>query len=299
MPGYSNLPVPSADVGLSSYLAEIRKFPILEKEEEYMLAKRWVEHQDSKAAHDLVTSHLRLAAKIAMGYRGYGLPISDVISEANVGLMQAVKKFDPEKGFRLATYAIWWIRASVQEFILRSWSIVKMGTTRSQKKLFFNLRKAKQRIGVFDNNELTDEQATELSEMLNVTQDEVRSMNGRLSGRDGSLNVTIGKEDDDSREWLDTIADESANHAEQFAEAQESEKRGLLLRQALSVLNEREQDILTNRRLSDRPMTLEELSVRYSVSRERIRQIEEKAFEKIRNRVLELAREQQVIPATD
>ena len=298
MPGYSNLPVPSADVGLSSYLAEIRKFPILEKEEEYMLAKRWVEHQDSKAAHDLVTSHLRLAAKIAMGYRGYGLPISDVISEANVGLMQAVKKFDPEKGFRLATYAIWWIRASVQEFILRSWSIVKMGTTRSQKKLFFNLRKAKQRIGIYDNNELTDEQATELSEMLNVTQDEVRSMNGRLSGRDGSLNVTIGKEDDDSREWQDTIADESANHAEQYAEAQEGEKRGLLLRQALSVLNEREQDILTNRRLSDMPMTLEELSVRYSVSRERIRQIEEKAFEKIRNRVLELAREKQMIPAT-
>ncbi len=299
MPGYSRLPVPSADAGLSSYLAEIRKFPLLEKEEEYMLAKRWVEHQDSEAAHDLVTSHLRLAAKIAMGYRGYGLPISDVISEANVGLMQAVKKFDPEKGFRLATYAIWWIRASVQEFILRSWSIVKMGTTRSQKKLFFNLRKAKQRIGVFDNNELTDEQATELSEMLNVTQDEVRSMNGRLSGRDGSLNVTIGKEDDDSREWLDTIADETANHAEQYAEAQESEKRGLLLRQALSVLNEREQDILTNRRLSDMPMTLEQLSVRYSVSRERIRQIEEKAFEKIRNRVLELAREQRVIPATD
>ena len=297
MSGYRNLPVPSAESGLSSYLAQIRKFPILEKEEEYMLAKRWVEHQDSEAAHDLVTSHLRLAAKIAMGYRGYGLPIADVISEANVGLMQAVKKFDPEKGFRLATYAIWWIRASVQEFILRSWSIVKMGTTRSQKKLFFNLRKAKQRIGVYDNNELTDQQANELSDMLNVTQEEVRSMNGRLSGRDGSLNVTIGSDEDDSREWQDTIADESANHAEIFAETQEKEKRSRLLHQALDVLNEREADILSNRKLSDEPMTLEELSVRYSVSRERIRQIEEKAFDKVKGRVLELARQQQMVPA--
>lgn len=297
MSGYRNLPVPSAESGLSSYLAQIRKFPILEKEKEYMLAKRWVEHQDSEAAHDLVTSHLRLAAKIAMGYRGYGLPIADVISEANVGLMQAVKKFDPEKGFRLATYAIWWIRASVQEFILRSWSIVKMGTTRSQKKLFFNLRKAKQRIGVYDNNELSDQQATELSDMLNVTQEEVRSMNGRLSGRDGSLNVTIGSDEDDTREWQDTIADESANHAEIYAETQEKEKRSRLLREALDVLNEREADILSNRKLSDEPMTLEELSVRYSVSRERIRQIEEKAFDKVRGRVLELARQQQMVPA--
>ena len=297
MSRYRNLPVPSAESGLSSYLAQIRKFPILEKEEEYMLAKRWVEHQDSEAAHDLVTSHLRLAAKIAMGYRGYGLPIADVISEANVGLMQAVKKFDPEKGFRLATYAIWWIRASVQEFILRSWSIVKMGTTRSQKKLFFNLRKAKQRIGVYDNNELTDQQANELSDMLNVTQEEVRSMNGRLSGRDGSLNVTIGSDEDDSREWLDTIADETANHAEIYAETQEKEMRSRLLHQALDVLNEREADILSNRKLSDEPMTLEELSIRYSVSRERIRQIEEKAFDKIRGRVLELARQQQMVPA--
>ena len=298
MSGYRNLPVPSAESGLSSYLAQIRKFPILEKEEEYMLAKRWVEHQDSEAAHDLVTSHLRLAAKIAMGYRGYGLPIADVISEANVGLMQAVKKFDPEKGFRLATYAIWWIRASVQEFILRSWSIVKMGTTRSQKKLFFNLRKAKQRIGVYDNNELTDQQANELSDMLNVTQEEVRSMNGRLSGRDGSLNVTIGSDEDDTREWQDTIADESANHAEAYAETEEQEKRSRLLHQALDVLNKREADILSNRKLSDEPKTLEELSVKYSVSRERIRQIEEKAFDKVRGRVLELARQQQMIPAS-
>lgn len=298
MSGYRNLPVPSAESGLSSYLSQIRKFPILEKEEEYMLAKRWVEHQDSEAAHDLVTSHLRLAAKIAMGYRGYGLPIADVISEANVGLMQAVKKFDPEKGFRLATYAIWWIRASVQEFILRSWSIVKMGTTRSQKKLFFNLRKAKQRIGVYDNNELTDQQATELSDMLNVTQEEVRSMNGRLSGRDGSLNVTIGSDEDDKREWQDTIADESANHAEIYAETQEKEKRSRLLHQALDVLNEREADILSNRKLSDEPLTLEELSVRYSVSRERIRQIEEKAFDKVKGRVLELAKQQRMVPAS-
>ena len=295
MSGYSNLPVPSADSGLSGYLAEIRKFPILEKEEEYMLAKRWVEHQDSEAAHNLVTSHLRLAAKIAMGYRGYGLPIADVISEANVGLMQAVKKFDPEKGFRLATYAIWWIRASVQEFILRSWSIVKIGTTRSQKKLFFNLRKAKQRIGAVDNNELTEEQATQLSDMLSVSHDEVRSMNGRLSGRDGSLNVTLGREDDDSREWQDTIADESADHAAAFADAEELEMRGRLLRTAMDVLTPREVDILSNRKLSDTPLTLEDLSKRYSVSRERIRQIEEKAFEKIKLRVLELDSEQRMI----
>ncbi len=296
MPGYSTLPVPSAEAGLSSYLAEIRKFPILEKEQEYMLAKRWVEHQDSKAAHDLVTSHLRLAAKIAMGYRGYGLPVADIISEANVGLMQAVKKFDPERGFRLATYAMWWIRASVQEFILRSWSIVKLGTTRSQKKLFFNLRKAKHRIGVYDNVELTDQQASDLSDMLSVTEDEVRSMNGRLSGRDGSLNVTIGRDEDDSREWLDSIADESANHAEQYAESQELQERSRLLRQALGVLNAREADILTNRKLSDSPMTLEELSVRYEVSRERIRQIEERAYEKIRDRVRELAAERGMAP---
>ncbi len=296
MPGYSRLPVPSAEAGLGSYLAEIRKFPILEKEQEYMLAKRWVEHQDSQAAHDLVTSHLRLAAKIAMGYRGYGLPVADIISEANVGLMQAVKKFDPERGFRLATYAMWWIRASVQEFVLRSWSIVKLGTTRSQKKLFFNLRKAKQRIGVYDNVELTDQQASDLSDMLNVPADEVRSMNGRLSGRDGSLNVTIGRDEDDSREWLDSIADETANHAEQFAESQELEERSKLLRQALGVLNDREADILTSRKLSDSPMTLEELSVKYGVSRERIRQIEERAYEKIRDRVRELAASRGMAP---
>ena len=297
MSGYSNLPVPSVDTGLNSYLAEIRKFPILEKEEEYMLAKRWVEHQDSDAARDLVTSHLRLAAKVAMGYRGYGLPIADVISEANVGLMQAVKKFDPERGFRLATYAIWWIRASVQEYILRSWSIVKMGTTRNQKTLFFNLRKAKQRIGVLDNNDLTNEQASELSEMLNVSQDEVRSMNGRLSGRDGSLNVTVGNAEDDSREWQDMIADETADHANQYAEAQEHDVRKKLLRDALDVLNEREMDILTNRKLSDEPKTLEDLSIKYSVSRERIRQIEEKAFEKVKARVLELAQEKGMVAA--
>jgi len=294
--GHSNLPILSADTGLSTYLAEIRKFPILEKEQEYMLAKRWVEHNDSEAAHNLVTSHLRLAAKIAMGYRGYGLPISDVISEANVGLMQAVKRFDPERGFRLATYAMWWIRANVQEYILRSWSLVKMGTTRSQKKLFFNLRKAKQRIGVID-GQLTDQQAERVAENLNVSTADVLSMEQRLSGKDSSLNQRVRQDSEDSTEWQDMLADESTDHASQFADRQESEMRGELLTSAMDVLNEREADIFTNRRLSDEPSTLETLSHKYNVSRERIRQIEEKAYSKIRDRVLELARDRGVVPA--
>lgn len=287
---FNSLPVLSEDRGLAAYLAEIKKFPILEKEQEYMLAKRWVEHQDSDAAHDLVTSHLRLASKIAMGYRGYGLPITDVISEANVGLMQAVKRFDPERGFRLATYAIWWIRANVQEYILRSWSLVKMGTTRSQKKLFFNLRKAKQRIGAYDEN-LTDKQADQIAKNLNVTSDDVLSMDQRLGGRDNSLNQQIRQDGDESGEWQDMLVDQNADHATEIADEQESDARKKLLVQAMDVLNERESDIISNRRLSDEPCTLEVLSVKYKVSRERIRQIEEKAFTKIKARVLELAKE--------
>ncbi len=287
----TSLPALSADVGLDAYLAEIRKFPILEKQEEYMLAKRWVEHSDSTAAHALVTSHLRLAAKIAMGYRGYGLPVADVVSEANIGLMQAVKRFDPERGFRLATYAIWWIRAQVQEYILRSWSLVKMGTTRSQKKLFFNLRKAKQRIGAIE-GQLTDEQAGKIAENLSVSAEDVFSMEQRLAGRDGSLNQTIGLDGDNTTEVQDLLVDQSADHVADFAEKQEKEVRAGLLTVALSVLDEREADILKNRRLSDQPCTLEVLSQKYSVSRERIRQIEERAFNKVKARVLELATEQ-------
>ncbi len=291
-----SLPVLSEDSGLGAYLAEIKKFPILEKEEEYILAKRWVEHKDSAAAHDLVTSHLRLAAKIAMGYRGYGLPISDVISEANVGLMQAIKRFDPERGFRLATYAIWWIRANVQEYILRSWSLVKMGTTRSQKKLFFNLRKAKQRIGAIDEN-LTDQQAEQIARNLNVPAEDVMSMDQRLSGRDGSLNQKVRQDEEESGEWQDLLVDRNADHVSEFAEKQEADVRRGLLVQAMDVLNAREADILSNRRLSDEPCTLELLSVKYNVSRERIRQIEEKAFSKIKARVLELAQEKGMVSA--
>ena len=296
MRNLKSLPVLSEDRGLGAYLAEIKKFPILEKEEEYMLAKRWVEHKDSAAAHGLVTSHLRLAAKIAMGYRGYGLPITDVISEANVGLMQAVKRFDPEKGFRLATYAIWWIRANVQEYILRSWSLVKMGTTRSQKKLFFNLRKAKQRIGAIEEN-LTDQQAEQIAHNLNVSAEDVMSMDQRLSGRDGSLNQQIRQDGEDSGEWQDLLVDQNADHASEFAEKQEAEVRKGLLLQAMDVLTEREADILANRRLSDEPCTLEVLSIKYNVSRERIRQIEEKAFSKIKTRVLALAQEKGMVAA--
>lgn len=291
-----SLPALKEDGGLATYLAEIKKFPILEKEQEYMLAKRWVEHNDSAAAHGLVTSHLRLAAKIAMGYRGYGLPVSDVISEANVGLMQAVKRFDPDRGFRLATYAIWWIRANVQEYILRSWSLVKMGTTRSQKKLFFNLRKAKQRIGAIDEN-LTDQQAEQIGRNLSVSAADVMSMDQRLSGRDGSLNQTIRQDGEDSGDWQDLLVDENSDHVADIAEKQEADVRRGLLLQAMDVLNEREADILANRRLSDEPCTLEVLSVKYKVSRERIRQIEEKAFSKIKDRVLELAKEKGIAPA--
>ncbi|PWK60945.1 RNA polymerase sigma factor RpoH [Roseicyclus mahoneyensis] len=292
MTTYANLPAPSPEQGLNRYLQEIRKFPMLEPEQEYMLAKRWVEDQDTAAAHQLVTSHLRLAAKIAMGYRGYGLPQAEVISEANVGLMQAVKKFDPEKGFRLATYAMWWIRASIQEYVLRSWSMVKLGTTSAQKKLFFNLRKAKARIGALEEGDLRPENVARIAHDLGVTEAEVISMNRRLSGGDASLNATIGSEDDGSTQWQDWLEDEGANQASDYAERDEYTQRMSLMSQAMEVLNERERDILTQRRLLDEPVTLEDLSSVYSVSRERIRQIEVRAFEKLQKRMRDLAKDQ-------
>jgi RNA polymerase sigma-32 factor len=288
---YANLPAPSPEQGLNRYLQEIRKFPMLEPEEEYMLAKRWVEQEDRESAHKLVTSHLRLAAKIAMGYRGYGLPQAEVISEANVGLMQAVKRFDPEKGFRLATYAMWWIRAAIQEYILRSWSLVKLGTTSAQKKLFFNLRKAKSRIGALEEGDMRPENVERIATDLGVTQDEVVSMNRRLSGGDASLNAVIGSDGDSTTQWQDWLEDESADQAGDFAERDEYESRIGLMADAMDVLNDRERDILTQRRLSDETVTLEDLSTKYGVSRERIRQIEVRAFEKLQKRVKELARQ--------
>ncbi len=291
MANYANLPAPTPEGGLNRYLQEIRKFPMLEKEQEYMLAKRWVEDQDTEAAHMMVTSHLRLAAKIAMGYRGYGLPQAEVISEANVGLMQAVKRFDPEKGFRLATYAMWWIRASIQEYILRSWSLVKLGTTSAQKKLFFNLRKAKARIGALEDGDLRPEHVERIANDLSVTEDEVISMNRRLSGGDASLNATISADGEGAAQWQDWLEDEDADQAGDYAEKDELEVRRELLASAMDVLNEREQDILTQRRLVDAPVTLEELSGQYDVSRERIRQIEVRAFEKLQKRMKDLASE--------
>ena len=292
MTSYTNLPAPSPEQGLNRYLQEIRRFPMLEPEEEYMLAKRWVEDQDRAAAHKLVTSHLRLAAKIAMGYRGYGLPQAEVISEANVGLMQAVKKFDPEKGFRLATYAMWWIRAAIQEYVLRSWSMVKLGTTSAQKKLFFNLRKAKARIGALEEGDLRPENVARIAYDLGVTEDEVVSMNRRLSGGDASLNATVGADEDGSTQWQDWLEDTDADQAGDYAEREEYESRMALMTQAMVVLNTREREILTQRRLRDDPVTLEDLSAVYNVSRERIRQIEVRAFEKLQSRMRELAREQ-------
>ncbi|WP_116131619.1 RNA polymerase sigma factor RpoH [Tropicimonas sp. IMCC34043] len=291
MSTYANLPAPSPEQGLNRYLQEIRKFPMLEPEQEYMLAKRWVDHQDAEAAHKMVTSHLRLAAKIAMGYRGYGLPQAEVISEANVGLMQAVKRFDPEKGFRLATYAMWWIRAAIQEYILRSWSLVKLGTTSAQKKLFFNLRKAKNRIGALEEGDLRPENVERIANDLGVTKEEVISMNRRLSGGDASLNATVGSDGDSSTQWQDWLEDTDANQAEAYAENNEMSVRRELLLEAMDVLNDREKDILTQRRLAEPPVTLEELSGTYDVSRERIRQIEVRAFEKLQKRMKDLARE--------
>jgi RNA polymerase sigma-32 factor len=291
MANYTNLPAPTPEGGLNRYLQEIRKFPMLEPEEEYMLAKAWVEREDSGAAHKLVTSHLRLAAKIAMGYRGYGLPQAEVVSEANVGLMQAVKKFDPEKGFRLATYAMWWIRASIQEYVLRSWSLVKLGTTSAQKKLFFNLRKAKARIGAMEDGDLHPDKVKKIATDLGVTEAEVISMNRRMSGGDASLNAMVGSEGEGTMEWQDWLEDEDANQAADYEARDELTVRRELLADALSVLNEREQDILTQRRLQDQAVTLEELSEQYGVSRERIRQIEVRAFEKLQKRMQDLARD--------
>ncbi|MFZ1467344.1 MAG: RNA polymerase sigma factor RpoH [Paracoccaceae bacterium] len=297
MSTYTNLPAPSPEQGLNRYMQEIRKFPLLEPEEEYMLAKRWADHQDTGAAHRMVTSHLRLAAKIAMGYRGYGLPQAEVISEANVGLMQAVKRFDPERGFRLATYAMWWIRASIQEYILRSWSLVKMGTTSAQKKLFFNLRKAKAKMGALEEGDLRPEAVAKIAKDLSVTEAEVISMNRRLAGADASLNATIGSEDG-GMQWQDWLEDEDSDQAGDYAEKDELDTRRELLAQAMSALNDREKDILVQRRLSDEPRTLEDLSESYGVSRERIRQIEVRAFEKLQTRMRELARGKgMVVPA--
>jgi RNA polymerase sigma-32 factor len=290
MSTYTNLPAPSPEQGLNRYLQEIRKFPLLEPEEEYMLAKRWVDHQDPTSAHRLVTSHLRLAAKIAMGYRGYGLPQAEVISEANVGLMQAVKRFDPEKGFRLATYAMWWIRASIQEYILRSWSLVKLGTTSAQKKLFFNLRKAKAKVGALEEGDLRPENVKQIAKDLSVTEEEVIAMNRRLAGSDASLNATVGSDGDSTTQWQDWLEDEDSDQAEAYEEKDELDTRRALLAQALSVLNDREKDVLMQRRLAEEPVTLEELSESYGVSRERIRQIEVRAFEKLQAKMRELAR---------
>ena len=287
---YKNLPAPSPEQGLNRYMQEIRKFPMLEPEEEYMLAKAWVEREDAEAAHKLVTSHLRLAAKMAMGYRGYGLPIAEVVTEANVGLMQAVKRFDPEKGFRLSTYAMWWIRASIQEYVLRSWSLVKMGTTSAQKKLFFNLRKAKNKIGVMEDGDMRPEHVKQIAHDLNVTEKEVTSMNRRMSGGDASLNVRVGGDDGEgAAQFQDWLEDEDADQAADYAERDELEARRELMTQAMEVLNDREKDILTKRKLLDKPVTLENLSGEYNVSRERIRQIEVRAFEKLQEKMRELA----------
>ncbi|HEX8568688.1 MAG TPA: RNA polymerase sigma factor RpoH [Caulobacteraceae bacterium] len=286
----------SPEGGLSRYLTEIRKFPMLTKDEEFMLAKRWQEHQDSEAAHKMVTSHLRLVAKIAMGYRGYGLPIGEVISEGNVGLMQSVKKFDPDKGFRLATYAMWWIRASIQEYILRSWSLVKMGTTAAQKKLFFNLRKAKSQISAFEEGDLRPEQVEHIATQLGVTHAEVISMNRRLSGPDSSLNAPLRS--DSESEWQDWLQDDAQVSQETVvAENEERTIRMGLLEEAMQELSDRERHILTERRLQDNPTTLEELAGQYGVSRERVRQIEVRAFEKLQKAMRAAATERNLVDA--
>jgi RNA polymerase sigma-32 factor len=279
----ATLPIPSAESGLTRYLEEIRRFPMLEPQEEYMLAKSWREHGDREAAHRLVTSHLRLVAKIAMGYRGYGLPIAEVISEGNVGLMQAVKRFEPEKGFRLATYAMWWIKASIQEYILRSWSLVKMGTTANQKKLFFNLRKAKSRISALEEGDMHPDQVKTIAKRLGVTEQDVIDMNRRLGG-DASLNTPI-REDGDSGDWQDWLVDDSQSQENRLADSEEFDNRRQALGEALRVLNERERRIFEARRLADDPITLEDLAEEFGVSRERVRQIEVRAFEKVQDAV--------------
>jgi len=292
----ATIPATGGEAGLNRYLAEIKKFPILAPEEEYMLAKRWTEHQDTDAAAKLVNSHLRLVAKIAMGYRGYGLPLSELISEGNIGLMQGVKKFEPERGFRLATYAMWWIRASIQEFILRSWSLVKMGTTAAQKKLFFNLRRMKNQIEAFEDGDLKPEDVTKIATDLGVSEEDVVSMNRRMAmGGDTSLNVPLREEGEG--QWQDWLVDTEPLQDERVAEAEESRVRHELLLEAMKSLNDREKHILTERRLTDDPKTLEELSQVYDVSRERIRQIEVRAFEKLQKALMNLAGERRLLPA--
>jgi RNA polymerase sigma-32 factor len=290
------LPILTAESGLTRYLEEIRRFPMLEPQNEYMLAKRWREHGDRDAAHKLVTSHLRLVAKIAMGYRGYGLPISEVISEGNVGLMQAVKRFEPEKGFRLATYAMWWIKAAIQEYILRSWSLVKMGTTANQKKLFFNLRKAKSKISALEEGDLRPDQVKIIAKRLGVTEQDVVDMNRRLGG-DVSLTAPI-REDGDSGEWQDWLVDDVSDQETRLAESEESDNRRKALGDALSVLNDRERRIFEARRLADDPITLEDLAAEFGVSRERVRQIEVRAFEKVQRAVKTRIAAMETRPAT-
>ncbi len=290
----SNLPTPSAS-GISLYLAQIKKFPMLDAEEEYMLAKNWREHGNVQSAHKLVTSHLRLVAKIAMGYRGYGLPVNELISEGNLGLMQAVKKFDPEKGFRLATYAMWWIKASIQEYVLRSWSLVKMGTTTAQKKLFFNLKKLKNQIAPGQDGDLKDEQVKEISKRLDVGSHEVINMNRRMMGQEKSLNDPIKSGETD--EWQDWLVDDSLDQELIISQKQEYNDKKELLKSAMKILNEREKEIITARRLSDDPVTLEKLSKKYKISRERIRQIETKAFEKLQKSMINASKSKNLLPA--
>ena len=288
------LPVLSNEGGLAIYLAQIKKFPMLDAEEEYMLAKNWRKTGNLKSAEKLVTSHLRLVAKIAMGYKGYGLPVNEMISEGNVGLMQAVKKFEPEKGFRLATYAMWWIKAAIQEYILRSWSLVKIGTTTAQKKLFFNLKKIKNQIAPRTDGDLRNEHVSEIAKKLSVSEEEVVSMNRRLSGKELSLNAPIGEDGD---QWQDWVVDKEMDQELRFAQQEEMGQRKDLLQDSIKILNEREKEILYARRLTDEPLTLEVLSKKYKISRERIRQIENKAFEKLQKHMLNSARSKNLLPA--
>ena len=290
----NNFPVLSNEGGLSAYLDQIKKFPMLDAEEEYMLAKNWKTTGNIKSAEKLVTSHLRLVAKIAMGYKGYGLPVNEMISEGNVGLMQAVKKFEPEKGFRLATYAMWWIKASIQEYILRSWSLVKIGTTTAQKKLFFNLKKIKNQIAPETEGDLRNEHVEKIANKLDVSKDEVVSMNRRLSGKEFSLNAPIGEDGD---EWQDWLVDKELDHDLKFAHNEEMNQRKDLLKDSIKVLNDREKEILYSRRLNDNPLTLDELSKKYKISRERVRQIENKAFEKLQKQMLLMAKSKNLLPA--
>ena len=289
-----NLPTLSNEGGLASYLAQIKKFPMLDAEEEYMLAKNWKTTGNLKSAEKLVTSHLRLVAKIAMGYKGYGLPVNEMISEGNVGLMQAVKKFEPEKGFRLATYAMWWIKASIQEYILRSWSLVKIGTTTAQKKLFFNLKKIKNQLAPRSEGDLRDEHVSEIARKLDVKKEEVVSMNRRLSGKEHSLNAQIGEDGD---EWQDWLVDKKLDQELKFSHKEEMDQRKDLLKDSIKILNDREKEILYARRLNDKPTTLENLSKKYKISRERIRQIENKAFEKLQKHMLNSAQSKNLLPA--